>query len=117
MFLAKLSELFIHCKYSFQYIFRIKEIDEAGLVKIWKNRRWPVDACAAEMLEKKTSSRVLTIMDLKLAFTALAVGLGAAFTTLLVESSLRLLRNVNFVFNFKHNDIKSIFWHIRQTRH
>ena len=113
MFLSKLSVLFYPLQiYSFRHIFRIKEIDEAGLVKIWKNRHWPVDACAAEMLEKKTSSRVLTIMDLKLAFTALAVGLGAAFTTLLVESSLRLLRNVNFVFNFrhmkrKHNDIKS----------
>ena len=103
--------------FSKRYIFRIKEIDEAGLVKIWKNRHWPVDACAAEMMEKKMSSRVLTIMDLKLAFTALAVGLGAACTSLLVESSLRLLRNVNFEFTFKHRKRKqAIFWHIRHTR-
>ena len=92
-------------------------------MKIWKNRHWPFDACAAEIMEKKMSSRVLTIMDLKLAFTALAVGLGAAFTILLVESGLRFLRNVNFGFNFKHSKRKHTnislgkFWYILQTRH
>ena len=74
------------------------------MVTVWKNRHWPSDACGAEFEEKKTSSRVLSIMDIKLAFVALGAGIAAAFTILVAESSINLFRSemCNIKFRLKY---------------
>ena len=72
-------------------------MDQAGLVKTWKNRHWPLDACAAEVQEMRTTSRVLTIMDLKLAFVALAVGLGFGFCALVIENCIKIMTQMELL--------------------
>lgn len=74
-----------------ELFFRITSFNEAGLLKAWKRRDWPKNACEAERLERKASAQPLTLENLKLAFVALAIGLATAYLCFVIETGLKCL--------------------------
>ncbi len=60
-------------------------MQEGGLFVTWQKRHWPVDQCAIERQENRTSSRVLGLKDIRAAFSILAVGLGLAVVAFMME--------------------------------
>ena len=70
-------------------------MDNYGFLAKFKRQHWPIDECALEREENRTSSRTLGIHDTAAAFMVPCIGISLASAAFLVELLLpKILRHV-----------------------
>ena len=88
-------------------LFRIKQMEESGILLNYQRIYWPRDVCAEKRLEA-SKTRALSLADVLIVFIILAVGILAAAVTISLEISLKKIirgRNIASVqaFDAKKN--------------
>ncbi len=79
---------------------RIEKLSWSGLLKHWKNKHWPPDLCTVQMEEMRTSTRALTLDDLRVMFLILLAGLSAASIILGCEKLIKTIGSQNLSYYF-----------------